>query len=134
MQIFRLIIILLLVGQPLSLAAESEIHFLDGTPEWHDIIKNKIESSPLFDNADSLRMLLINSGFSNAMVTMDRTNDPAFIDISFGDQFYIGELIIEGDKNDTIVCNRQFVHSEYEILIDSILVGSKSKDEMFEER
>ncbi len=121
MRVFKFIILLLLFVQPIFLAAETEFRFRDGSPGWHRFVKSKIDSSPFFKNADSLHQMLINFGFPNSKVVLNEIEGSTVIEIEFGDEFYIGSLIIEGDKNDTIIFNRHFVKSEYEILIDSIL-------------
>ncbi len=127
MRVFRQIIFLLLLSQPINLSAKTDVRFQDGTPELHSFLKSRIELSPLFNNADSLHQILINYGFPNSKIAIDTVEGTSVIDIKFGDQYFIGNLILEGDTNDTIVCNKHFVESEFEILIDSILESYKNK-------
>ncbi len=127
MRVFRLIIFLLLLSQPIILSAKTDVRFQDGTPEMHSFIKNKIDSSPLFNITDSLHQILINFGYPNSKVAIDTIEGTTIINIKFGDQYFIGNLIIDGDINDTIVYDKHFVQSEYELLIDSILETYKNK-------
>ncbi len=127
MQVFKLIIFLLLLSQPTILSAETDVSFQDGTPEMHSFIKSKIELSSVYNNTDSLRQILINYGFPNSKIAIDTVEGTTLINIKFGDQYFIGDLIINGDINDTIICNKHFVQSEYELLIDSILETYKNQ-------
>ncbi|MCP4706609.1 MAG: hypothetical protein GY865_18575 [candidate division Zixibacteria bacterium] len=117
--------------------AKNEIHFYDGSPMWHRFVEselNNINEIDVFsskDIADSINLILINAGFSNSTVKVDDFDSVNIINIEFGDQFYIGDLIIDGDKNDTIICNNHFIESEYEILIDSILESYKDQGYYF---
>jgi len=127
LQVFKYIVLLLAFVLPVFLKADTELHFRDGSPEWHNFLHRKIDSMPSLKNADSLHQVLINHGFPNCDITSGIIEGSTIIDIEFGTEFYIGSLIIEGDLEDTIVCNKQFIESEYEILIDSILQSFKDQ-------
>lgn len=131
MRVFKLIILLMLFVQPIFLTAETEFRFRDGSPEWHRFVKSKIDSMQSFKNADSLHRMLINFGFLNSKVALNEIEGSTVIEIEFGSEFYIGSLIIEGDKNDTIIFNKHFIKTEYEILIDSVLEPFKNQGYYF---
>lgn len=134
MRLFKLILFLTFIILPLFLRAETEFRFQDGSPEWHSFVErkiNEIDSPSFINNADSLYRILINFGFPNAQVATNDVDGKTVIDIKFGGRFYIGDLIIEGDTNDTIVYNNHFIQTEYENLIDSILMIYKDRGYYF---
>jgi len=121
LRVFNSIILLLFLIPALNPAAERRLEFRDGTPEWHRYVKKTVNELSENNLADKLTQNLVNQGFLNNSIVEVPGDSSKRIIITFGEQFYFGNLIFEGDKIDTIFYNQQFIRFEYESMIDSLL-------------
>jgi outer membrane protein assembly factor BamA len=120
LRIFRSIAVVILILTPMAGCAEIICDFQDGAPEWRKFVSNAARTIKATDMADSLHSLLINYGFlDNSILSKSDSSDT--IIVKFGGEYYIGNLIVEGDAADIIKIDKHFRQNEYELLIDSML-------------
>ena len=131
MRVFSQIILLLWFILSPNLMAETKLEFRDGTPEWHKYIREKAQQLNDTNLADSLKQELINRGFLNSKVKEVAVDTSYKLVITFGEEFYIGTIFIEGEITDTIEYNKLFTPGDFKFLTDSILQNFQSRGYYF---
>lgn len=112
-------------------AAEVEIRIGDGRDDMSHLITGLAERLPDSLVVDSIRTVLINSGYLDAAVLADVDDGRPVLEVIPGAPYDWRYLILEGDPIDTLIIGESFQRAVFERAIDSIIGDYRNRGSYF---
>ena len=120
MRVFKHLLIIIFVISISSLHAR-KIEFIGPDSTVPKLVSDYMEKQTKEPVLDSIRQLLIDSGYLDADIRSDSTKDGDSITVNAGRIYYLDKIIVDHDQLDTINCNYPLNKFAIEKVIDSLL-------------